>query len=239
MPKPSLNSTLVGVDGCHGGWLALTSAPGEPLIPRVHESFAQVIASVDSSARFGVDIPMGLPVRGARACELEARRRLNRARKSSVFPAPPKACLCAQSYAEACSIRARIDGKKISRQLYGILPKIAEVERILRRHGEVRVRIAEVHPEVSFATRHGDGGPMHSKKTAAGRAERRALIEQVWPQVVDRLRIALRGQDYVLDDLHDAFAALWSTTRWLRSEGEFLGGQPPGPRIRRTPAILT
>lgn len=181
---------------------------------------------------------MGLPDRGARACEIEARRRLGSPRMSSVFPAPPKKCLDAKSYEQACQIRFLLDGKKMSRQAYGILPKIREVDRYLQRHPAARRRIAEVHPEVSFAAWQGGGGLIHSKKSAAGRAERRALIDQIWPETVDRLRLELRGQDYLLDDLHDAFAALWSTRRWILGTGQFLGGLPQPARSRQPAGIL-
>jgi len=231
-------ATVLGVDGCHGGWLAVISRPALPVIARVYGSFAELIASVDSTARIGVDIPMGLPDHGARACELEARQRLGRARKSSDFPAPPRQCLTAQSYEEACQLRFRIEGKKMSRQAYGILPKIREVDGYLTRHPETRRRIAEVHPEVSFAAWCGGNGMSHSKKSAAGKAERGVLISKEWPGAVERLRVALRGQDYVLDDLHDAFAALWSTNRWLSGKGVFLGGRERGKRHRSTAEIL-
>jgi predicted RNase H-like nuclease len=238
LSKTRPNTTLVGVDGCHGGWLAVISTARGPVEAHVFDSFAEVIAGVNSTARFGVDIPMGLREVGVRACELEARRRLQRPRKSSVFPAPPKECLSAQSYEQACQICYRVEGKKMSRQAYGILPKIREVEHYLARHAAARRRIAEVHPEVSFATWQGGSGLAHSKKTAEGKLERRALIEQLWPDTVDRLRVALRGHDYLLDDLHDAFAALWSTRRWLRGEGEFLGADPKIHRSARQLGIL-
>jgi predicted RNase H-like nuclease len=189
LSKTRPNTTLVGVDGCHGGWLAVISTARGPVEAHVFDSFAEVIAGVNSTARFGVDIPMGLREVGVRACELEARRRLQRPRKSSVFPAPPKECLSAQSYEQACQICYRVEGKKMSRQAYGILPKIREVEHYLARHAAARRRIAEVHPEVSFATWQGGSGLAHSKKTAEGKLERRALIEQLWPDTVDRLRV--------------------------------------------------
>jgi len=238
LSKTRPGKTLVGVDGCHGGWLAVISRPQGLVEARVCGTFAEVVASVNSTACFGVDIPMGLPEFGARACELEARRRLQRPRKSSVFAAPPRECLSAQTYEQACQIRYRIEGKKLSRQAYGILPKIREVDRYLARHAEARRRIAEVHPEVSFAIWKGGSGLAHSKKTAEGKLERRALIEQLWPGTVDQLRLALRGRDYLLDDLYDAFAALWSTSRWLRGEGEFLGADPIMDRIGHLPTIL-
>jgi predicted RNase H-like nuclease len=231
------NQTLVGVDGCRGGWLAVSSDGDSPIVAQVHASFGQLVGRVGALAHFGVDIPMGLLERGARPCELEARQLLGRPRMSSVFPAPPRACLKAQTYEQACEICFRIEGKKMSRQAFGILPKIREVERYLRRHPQTRARVAEVHPEVSFATWSG-GGVAHSKKTAAGKAERRALIEERWPHAVDQARNALRGRDYSLDDLYDAFAALWSAHRWLCGDGIFLGSLLKSERNGRRVGML-
>jgi predicted RNase H-like nuclease len=238
LAKQGLGRILVGVDGCHGGWLAVISSADAPVIAQVYRSFAELMTSVSSATHVGVDIPMGLPNSGARACELEARRLLGRPRMSSVFPTPPKACLRAETYREACQIRLRIDGKQLSLQAYGILPKIREVDRYLARNAQARRRIAEVHPEASFATWQGGGGLTHGKKTAAGKAERMALIERRWPRAVDRARTALRGQDYALDDLHDAFAVLWSVGRWVRGEGKFLGSHQSVDRGGRPVGIL-
>lgn len=166
---------------------------------------------------------MGLPDAGARECEREARQILGRQRMSSVFSAPLRRCLAATSYQEACGIRARIEGKKMSRQAYGILPKIREVDRLLRRDPRLQRRVVEVHPEVSFAIWNGGHAMKHSKKSLPGRAERCALIERVWPGMVDRARESLRGKGCARDDLVDAFAALWTLRRWVVGKALILG----------------
>lgn len=53
---------------------------------------------------FMIDVPIGLPDRGARECDKAARRRLGPSRGSSVFPAPIRRILAATSYIEACAI---------------------------------------------------------------------------------------------------------------------------------------
>jgi predicted RNase H-like nuclease len=223
MRKITRVSCVVGVDGCHGGWLAIVERPGTALIADVFPTFSELFSAVNISARIAVDIPIGLPSEGSRECELTARQLLGRPRNSSVFPVPPRECLEARSYEEACRIRHRIEGKKISKQAYGILAKIREVDAFLDVNESARQCVAEVHPEVSFAAWNG-GRPMeHGKKKSAGKAERRALIETTWRGDVDRLREYLRGQDYQLDDLHDAFAALWSARRWVMGEADVLG----------------
>jgi len=216
-------TTLVGVDGCHGGWLAVIERPGRPLSARVYTTFAELVAAFPGSARIAVDIPIGLPVKGPRQCELDARQRLGRPRMSSVFPVPLRACLKAMSYEEACRIRFRIEGKKMSKQAYGILPKIWEVDCYLTSQLAAQRRIAEVHPELSFAAWNEGGAMEYNKKKPDGSAERRTLIERLWPDQINPLREGLRGKDYAPDDLHDAFAALWSVRRWAEGMAEELG----------------
>jgi predicted RNase H-like nuclease len=211
------------VDGCPGGWLAVTEAKPRRLVARIAPTFADLIKMFPATAAFGVDIPIGLPERGARQCELDARQRLGVPRMSSVFPAPIRACLAARGYEEACEIRFRIEGKRMSRQAFGILPKIRDMDQVLRTNRTLAARVIEVHPEVSFLCMNGGTAMRHSKKTAAGRSERRALLEAQWPGSIEGLRASLRGEDYALDDLHDAMAALWSARRWVSGKARILG----------------
>jgi predicted RNase H-like nuclease len=82
-------------------------------------------------------MPIGLPERGPRACDLEARRLLGPGRASSVFPAPIRPVLVATSYDDACQIRLQVEGKKLSRQAWVIVPKIREVDDMLRDNSEL------------------------------------------------------------------------------------------------------
>ena len=115
---------------------------------------------------------------GGRACEREARRLLGRPRASSVFATPARPVLAAKTYEEACRLsRASAPGAKaISRQTYGILPKIREIDDLLRSRAELRAIVREVHPEVCFAEL--AGAPMrHAKKTSAGKSNGGARCE--------------------------------------------------------------
>ena len=158
-----------------------------------------------------MDIPIGLPERGARDCDLEARRRLGD-RGSSVFPAPLRPTLNAPSREEASRIRFEIEGKRVSCQAFAIVRKVREVDRALVGNLAARRRVVEVHPELSFAMWH--GGPMpHGKHERAGREERLRLISGVWPEDVERCERSFARSECGLDDLYDAFAALWSARR--------------------------
>jgi predicted RNase H-like nuclease len=213
----------VGVDGCPGGWLAVMNDDNRTLVARIAPTFSELVEAFPSTAVFGVDIPIGLPEEGARQCEKEARRLLGWPRMTSVFSAPLRPCLAATTYKEASSIRFRIEGKKMSRQAFGILPKIRAVDDVLATYRDLAARVVEVHPEVSFLLMNDCDAMKHSKKKAAGKAERRALLESIWPQSIESLRENLRGKDYALDDLYDAMAALWSARRWVSGKARVLG----------------
>jgi predicted RNase H-like nuclease len=123
-------------------------------------------------------------------------------------------------YKKACEVHRSIDGRAITQQCFHLLLKIREVDSLLRLDAELRSRVFEVHPEVSFALWN-RGLPMQSrKKSRAGKQERTVLIESLWPDLVSILRSQLPRSGYGLDDLHDAIAALWSIERHQREESK-------------------
>jgi predicted RNase H-like nuclease len=99
----------------------------------------------------------------------------------------------------------------ISAQAWAILPKIKEVDELLRSDYNSRRRIYEMHPEVSFC-RWGGRPMQYRKKKSAGYAEREALIDHLWPGERARLWNTVRGKA-ARDDFNDAFAALWTARR--------------------------
>ena len=131
---------LAGVDGCRAGWvLARSDLALHVLDFDLYESFAELLAAhSDPDTLIVVDIPMGLPRSGPRACDIEARKLLGPGRASSVFPAPSRAALAAGTYTEASSANCAATGRGLSRQSYGILPKysVPEVPGPGRRPGQ-------------------------------------------------------------------------------------------------------
>src|SRR5262249_1111464 len=83
--------------------------------------------------------------RGARGCDVEARRLLD-TRLSSVFPAPVRPILTATSQADASRIRRNVEGKGVSIQRWTIKPKIVEVDHFLRADGQSRFQESGVSP---------------------------------------------------------------------------------------------
>ena len=203
---------MIGVDGCNGGWIV--AARGRAVIrcrriARLEELFAESPAP----EVVAVDIPIGLPENGARACDVAVRELLGPRRGSSVFPAPPRALLAATSFEEAGRLRERIEHKRISRQTWLIVPKIAEVDALLRRSAAARAATHEVHPEVSFYYLNGERPVLAPKRKPAGHAERVELLRSWCGDAIDRALAQRARLACGADDVVDAFAALWTAER--------------------------
>ena len=101
----------------------------------------------------------------------------------------------------------------MTRQAYGILGKIREVDELMSKDPRLQCTVYEVHPEVSFAVWNGNRPMKHRKSTLAGRVERESLIDGRWPGLRIDLRRQLQRCDYKHDDLNDALVALCTAQR--------------------------
>ena len=226
-------SFLAGLDGCRGGWAAAwQAAEGGLLSWGVFASFDAALTALPN-VLLAVDIPIGLPESGARECDLLARRALGRAQAGSVFPAPPRALLAAQSYVEACAAREALDGKKISLQTWNILPKIREVDTALQAQPGLRGQVFESFPELGFFHLNGGMPLPQGKRTREGRQARLALLQAVFGDALLDAVNRLRGSGCAPDDLLDAFALLWSAGRILRGQAVRL----PDKSVRDTTGL--
>jgi len=232
--------TLVaGVDGCRAGWVVVAAPAEGPVAGAAGTAVAVLevtviadLASVFADLKPGriaaaaIDIPVGLPPHGPRACDTEARRLLG-ARRSSVFPAPVRSVLGATSYEEACARSEVACGKKISRQLFNILPKIQQVDELVTPQRQAHV--FEMCPELSFAFL--AGAPMRAyKMTAAGRAERASALEAVFGDVEELVRKPPPGA--ASDDVLDALIGVWTARRYVARAHVRLGGQLDSTGLR-------
>ena len=171
-------SEVIGVDACRDGWIAASRDGSGTIRCRRIRQLADLFVGPARPRIVAVDTPIGLLDQGSRDCDVEARRLLG-TRRSSVFPAPIRPILTARSHADASRIRRLVEGKGVSIQTWAIVPKIAEVDRLLHADMKRRDIVREVHPEVSFLFLNG-GRPIHSsKKKSAGHRERAALL-QTW-----------------------------------------------------------
>lgn len=202
---------IAGIDGCQSRWLAISHVPGS-------SSFvAQVLETNELPAQpwalAAIDIPIGLPPSGSRKADGEARKFVG-PRASSVFPCPIRPALDATSWQEACEITYRHNGHRISKQTYAIIPKIRAVDELMR-STDLRHRLFEVHPEVSFASWQGDP-PLLAKKDVRGHEQRRVLIAKHFgPEAFASVVAQIGARSVAADDIADAFAALWSAERLL------------------------
>jgi len=205
---------ICGVDGCKAGWIAIfKDLVSQTVSCQFFPIFSQLATRTPAAEVIAVDIPIGLPDRGSRRCDLEARRMLGR-RGSSVFPAPIRPVLAANSYNEACQIRFNIEGKKMSRQAWGIVPKIQQVDNLLVRSPQLVSRIREVHPEVSFFFMNGRTILTNGKKSQAGQTQRFNLLQPSFGVFMNTVLLQTQTPPGCgKDDILDALAALWTAER--------------------------
>jgi predicted RNase H-like nuclease len=210
---------VLGADGCKGGgWVvAMIDGEGELSWHEAADTAALLeLADEHSADAVAMDVPIGLaPLGTTRACDVLARQRLG-ARSSSVFAAPPREVLSCSTYAEARPL-----APSLSAQAFGLVPRIREVDELLRAQPPtLHQRVVECHPEVSFASMAG-GRALASKKTAAGALQRIALLEELLPEPLPH-DVPARA---ALDDALDAAACAMTAHRWARGEAEVLGDE--------------
>jgi predicted RNase H-like nuclease len=198
--------SVIGIDACKSGWIAVVLRRDAPAEAHYLPSIDVVGSLVPDAEVVAVDIPIGLPTTGFRAADREARRFVG---GSSVFQVPCRAVLEAPTHAEATARSVEWCGIGISRQAYGLGPKIFEVEAWIR---TAPCGVYEVHPEVAFAVLLGRR-PGASKKTWAGMIERREALAGQGIRLDHATGLA--ASRAAVDDMLDAGVAAWSGRRIL------------------------
>ncbi len=226
---------LAGVDGCPAGWIVALAMLGcqnrfvDRLTFILCANFAAVLNLTPAPQIIAIDMPIGLldtPQPGGRDCDQLARRLL-RGRASSVFSPPSRSVLQATHYDQ---VRGQVRGHGMSRQAFGILPKIREVDGLITPAHQATVY--EAHPELAFMRL--AGAPMqHNKKTVAGREERLKALRQASPPhnasppsaLQHALRTYKRAQ-VAYDDLLDACVLLTTSYRLATGQAQRLPENP-------------
>jgi predicted RNase H-like nuclease len=206
---------VAGVDGCRAGWIVMLARAQNHVLCdlqyRLCARFREVLQLHPTPAVIAVDMPIGLLARyraGGRRCDQLARRLLGR-RASCIFSPPSRTVLHATDYEQV-----RTHG--LSRQAYGILPKIRQVDRIMS--PALQHTVYEAHPELAFMSL--SGRPiMANKKTPAGREARLQALGRAVPSL-HRLRHALthaasmfKRAQVAGDDMIDASVLTWTAFR--------------------------
>jgi predicted RNase H-like nuclease len=213
---------VLGVDGWRGAWVgALLDGRSVRLLALSDVAAVLAVPAVEVVA---IDMPIGLSEDGVRACD-GAARALLRGAGSSVFPAPVRAVLGTDDYAEARVLsRAATDPPRApSAQAFQLVRSIRDLDDAL---GDPPTdRVVEVHPELAF--RVGLGGVTDRKGTARGTVQRLRALRAVM-DVEEALADAPPGIPVV--DALDACAAAWSAQRLAGRRAECVGD---GTRDRR------
>jgi predicted RNase H-like nuclease len=204
----------VGVDGCKGGWIAVSLASEGTCSFALCTRFGEVCSKFGEADIILVDIPIGFVDEGSdeRECDRLARMAIG-ARRSSVFPVPCRKALLSRSYDQACAVNRRVVGRAISRQTWNIIPKMREVDEYLGR-AEPHPPIREMHPEVCFWALAGFRALAHGKLTPKGHAERISILRRhvdgvakIEQQVLEAYPRTV-GRDDILDALCGAVTGL-------------------------------
>lgn len=189
--------TIAGVDGCRGGWIGVTVRPGGKPEVSVDRSFARLVDRIPADTVIAIDMPIGLPDRigrGGRGPERLVRPLIGM-RQSSVFSIPSRQAVYAEpgpfasldalyaAHRRASDVARDTSEPKrgVSIQAFGLLPKIRELDALLRGRPELAARLHESHPELAFWRLNGERPVETPKKirnriNPAGMAERRLLL---------------------------------------------------------------
>ncbi len=202
-----------GIDGCRGGWVvAVMDAARTVVSIDALKSFAEAVITVAETELALVDIPIGLPSTQCpvlRRCDRMTRELLG-PRASSIFAVPAREAVWSADYAAACRWNEQILERRLSKQSWGISPKIREADAVFRLAPQLQERIRETHPELCFRWLNGGHPVENSKKSQAGQRIRRELLRGRTSNLDAALKQARRayGSRWLdLDDLLDAIAA--------------------------------
>ena len=212
----------VGIDGCPGGWIGISHEGAF-----VDRDLANLLNRL-APAVVAIDMPIGLAdEQQTRGCDHAARQLLAGRRATSVFPTPVRAALLGRDHSEASAINAEYCGKRLSAQTYNLLPKIRELDDLLRRSAYWQARLYETHPEVSFAAMNGGEALADPKRSSAGHMQRRELIAAHFGRdAFANARALVSKQQAGDDDIADAFACLFTAERIANEEAVTLPDTP-------------
>ena len=199
---------VVGIDGCKRGWFALELSEHD-WSTNVYRNISEVWENHRFSKCIIIDIPLGMRnhEKIERKCDLEARKILGPGRGSSVFPVPCRSAVNALTYEEAHHVNKEHVGRGLSKQTWGIIPKIKEVDELLRNESIAKGIFFESHPEVAFWALNGKKTLMHNKKSDDGINERLRILSKYDTRIYEIYESSLKKysrKDVTKDDVVDA-----------------------------------
>jgi predicted RNase H-like nuclease len=201
---------FIGVDGCKIGWFFTAINHENDWEIGVSENIEKLWETHKDASLILIDIPIGLPFKEPRVCDLEARKLLGKGKTSCVFPPPCREAAAAKNYKQACETNKNILGKKISLQTWHISKKIKEVDDFLLSNPQAKQKIRETHPEICFWALAGGRAMKYSKKKKHGFKERLDLLKKVFSPteaIVNTVLKMYKRKEVAKDDILDSIAA--------------------------------
>ncbi len=200
----------IGVDGCKAGWFIVSLDDKDEFKIDIFSDIHALWDIYSGSSSILIDIPIGLPGGNItnRKCDLEARKILGLKKGSSVFPAPCRPAVYAKDYRKANNLNRKIIGKGLSYQVWNIIPKIWETDKLITGNSNARKVIRESHPEICFWSMAGKV-MTYSKKTTGGIRERLKILKSVYNRPEEIFNYALekyKRRYLARDDILDAIS---------------------------------
>jgi len=219
---------IFGIDGCRFGWVVAEEKTKGHLSIQLIESLNYLESVISKKAIAGIDIPLAIHEKGFRMADAEARVLL-KSRASTIFSAPAKETLLSDNYNDACAINESICGKKISKQSWFLFSKIKEARTIFCQ-AHKKIKLYEVHPELSFMAMNDMRVIELGKKTDEGFKMRHKLVKKLFSKFdFEQTRANFKRCDVADDDILDAIAVLWSTQKIVANIASYVPKKPETP----------
>lgn len=193
----------IGIDGCKGGWIC-ASIIGAKLVVNRYPSITDIIDAHLKADSIIIDMPVGLQSNTDHIRPDTYARQIIRERASTIFPAPCRQAIYAETVSQKYEENERVLGKKFTPLTVGIIPKIKEVDLFLQNNPHFKNRLLESHPEVCFAIL--NGRTLLSKKNELdGIHERISILNRFLPTLnVSYISDASKQFKCMTDDVIDA-----------------------------------
>lgn len=214
----SSSITSIGVDGCKGGWIAAILKQGKLIIEK-YSSLNKIIQVYPDFDEFLIDMVIGLPsTKGHIRPDTYARKIINE-RTSTIFPAPCRQAVYANSVAEAYDQNERVLGKKFTPLTVGIIPKMRELDSFFQANSEYKNVIKESHPEVCFARLNGRT-VLTKKPEIDGMEERINILSSYIPDLtLNKVAVHAKNLKCNIDDIVDAVCL--AVTANITNQGDY------------------
>jgi len=213
---------FVGLDGYRRGWAAVSiSSRGNKLefLPHIGELF------VRDYAMAMIDIPIGLPTSGVRACDREGRRLLG-PNAPRLFTGARRPLLGHVTREDAHCWATASGQAGVSCQLFCLLPKIKQVDAVMTADRQEKTR--ETHPELVFLKLN-CGKSLPSKKTPEGQNVRADLLRKQGFGELEEFLLMRLGTRAKPDDILDACACALAA----KHAAEGIGSCVPGDKLEK------